>query len=65
MTAKLIPISAYTRRTPVDRYAAVRAAKTADLYEYVHGDHMTKLLHDALDLMDVSDIQRDRLRETH
>lgn len=62
---RLTIVSSHTRRTPVDRHAAARAAKTADLYEYVHGDHMSKLLHDALDLMDVSDIQRDRLRETY
>lgn len=50
MTAKLLHISAYTRRAPIDRYAAVKAAKTADLYEEVHGDHMTALLEEALAL---------------
>ena len=45
---RLTIVSSHTRRAPIDRYAAVRAAKTADLYEYVHGDHMSNLLCEAL-----------------
>ena len=48
MTAKLLQISAYTRRAPSDRYAAIRAEKTAELFNDVHGEMLERALELAL-----------------
>lgn len=64
MTAKLLQIKSYTRRAPVDRYAAIREAKTEQLFREVN-DHVGAMLVDALALMDVDDIQRARIEETY
>ena len=57
---RLTIVSSHVRRAPSDRYAAIRAEKTAELFNDVHGE----MLERALLMMDLSDIQRDRIEES-